>query len=121
MAITMTFKPDLVLVTQTDAHSDVVYGIEWGMEWKDVENHGEDFSTENRGHTILNVSDITDFVAIEDVTHATLKQWVIDSIDAAQGWSTFVEHHEQNFNETAAEPRTTIYWQRSDSDDPAGV
>ena len=105
MAITYEFKKRRVEVTQDfPKFPNLIVRVEWEIEFTDGTNYSSGL-----GVTDLDISSISDFTAIEQVTDAMLEDWVIQE-SFHNNWNDFVAHHEKVITDKKELPNLEVYY-----------
>jgi hypothetical protein len=87
MATIYTWDCKTVDVYPTEgANTDVVYNVHWRLTGTSdqLDPAGNAYSVTNIGTEMIDTSDITNFIPIEDVTNAEVTAWVEASMGADQ-------------------------------------
>ena len=109
MAITYTFEKLRVLTDNSiEGYSDVVTVVDWKITFTDGT-----YESIGLGTTYVDVTDLSSFTPIADVTDSMLEQWVIDE-DFGIEWGEFVAFHQDNINRQQTEASLTVYYQSDD-------
>ena len=85
MATVITWDCKTVDVYPTDqTYTDVVYNVHWRATGtsSELDPAGNAYSTTSIGTQVLNTSDITDFIPIEDLTNAEVVAWTKSAMGA---------------------------------------
>ena len=109
MAITYTWNVSTVDVKEIDGNADTVFNVHWRLNAEDDANTVKDdfgndvpISTSVYGTQSLDTSDLSDFIAFEDLTVSDVQGWVEAAMDEDR-----ITEMKANLDATIAELVTT--------------